>query len=67
MLLTAIYNTDGSRGYHIGANESAKYGFLYQVEVANGNTSKQGGCRSVKPAVIFAAQIYWFNIFVEII
>ncbi|MCC4815669.1 histidine kinase [Vibrio lentus] len=34
VLLTAIYSLMVSQSYHIGLNESAKYGFLYELEVA---------------------------------
>ncbi|WP_139684167.1 sensor histidine kinase [Vibrio tasmaniensis] len=34
VLLTAIYSLMVSQSYQIGLNESAKYGFLYELEVA---------------------------------
>ncbi|MFA0549372.1 sensor histidine kinase [Vibrio lentus] len=42
VLLTAIYSLMVSQSYHIGLNESAKYGFLYELEVAEQQYIKTG-------------------------
>lgn len=40
--LTAIYGLMISQSYHIGANESAKYGFLYELKLAEATLIKTG-------------------------
>lgn len=42
VLLTAIYSLMVSQSYHIGLNESAKYGFLYELEVAEQRYTETG-------------------------
>ncbi|WP_215406672.1 sensor histidine kinase [Vibrio gigantis] len=42
VLLTAVYSLMVSQSYHIGLNESAKYGFLYELEVAEQRYIKTG-------------------------
>lgn len=40
--LTTIYGIMISQSYHIGANESAKYGFLYELKLAEATLIKTG-------------------------